>query len=59
MVLSRSALVAVTFAIVAAQAAWAQQSPMPEVIAAKLQELGRVIDAPKTGQLIDFMNTGK
>jgi len=51
MVLSKSALVAVTFAIVAAQAAWAQQSPMPEEIAAKLQELGRVIDAPKTGQL--------
>lgn len=51
MVLSKSALVAVTFAIVAAQAAWAQQSPMPKEIAAKLQELGRVIDAPKTGQL--------
>jgi triacylglycerol lipase len=51
MVLSKSALVAVTFAIVAAQAAWAQQNPMPEEIAAKLQELGRVIDAPKTGQL--------
>jgi acetyl esterase/lipase len=51
MVLSKSALVAVTFAIVAVQAAWAQQSPMPEAIAAKLQEFGRVIDAPKTGQL--------
>jgi len=51
MMLSKSALVAVTFVIVAAQAAWAQQSPMPEEIAAKLQELGRVIDAPKTEQL--------
>ncbi|MEH2481111.1 acetyl esterase/lipase [Nitrobacteraceae bacterium AZCC 2146] len=51
MVLSKSALVAATFSIVAAQAAWAQQSPMPEEITAKLQELGRVIDPPKTGQL--------
>src|SRR5258707_3380806 len=51
MMSSKSALVAVTFAVVAAQAAWAQQSPMPEEIAAKLQELGRVVDAPKTGQL--------
>jgi len=51
MMLSKSTLVAVTFVIVAAQAAWAQQSPMPEEIAAKLQELGRVIDAPKTEQL--------
>src|SRR5260370_21130155 len=51
MMLSKSALVAVTFVIVAAQAAWAQQSPMPEEIAAKLQELGRVVDAPKSGQL--------
>jgi acetyl esterase/lipase len=50
MVLSKSALVAVTFAIVA-QAAWAQQSLMPEEIAAKLQEIGRVVDAQKTGQL--------
>ncbi|MEH2472464.1 acetyl esterase/lipase [Nitrobacteraceae bacterium AZCC 2161] len=51
MVLSKSALVAATFSIVAAQAAWAQQSPMPEEITAKLQQLGRVIDPPKTGQL--------
>jgi len=51
MVLFKSALVTVAFAIVPAQAALAQQSPMPEEIAAKLQDLGRVVDAPKTGQL--------
>jgi acetyl esterase/lipase len=32
-------------------AAWAQQSPMPEEIAWKLLELGRVIDPPKTAAL--------
>ena len=31
-----------------ASAAWAQQSPMPAEIAAKLLEMGRVIDPPKT-----------
>src|SRR5258705_6161814 len=51
MMLSRSALVAVTFVIIAAQTAWAQQSPMPAEVAAKLQELGRVVDASKTGEL--------
>jgi len=51
MMLSRSALVAVTFVIVAAQTAWAQQGPMPAEVAAKLQELGRVVDASKTGEL--------
>jgi triacylglycerol lipase len=50
MVLSKSVL-AVWFVVVAAQAAPAQQRPMPAEIAAKLQELGRVIDPPKTGQL--------
>jgi acetyl esterase/lipase len=50
MVLSRSVLV-VWFVVVAAQAAGAQQSPMPAEIAAKLQELGRVIDPPQTGQV--------
>lgn len=50
MVLSKSVLV-VWFVVVAAQAAGAQQSPMPAEIAAKLQELGRVIDPPQTGQL--------
>jgi acetyl esterase/lipase len=49
MVLPRCALVAVSFAI--AQTAWAQHSPMPAEIAAKLQELGRVVDASKTGEL--------
>jgi acetyl esterase/lipase len=49
MALSRSA-----FAVVAAMfasTAWAQQSPMPEDIAWKLLELGRVIDPPKTAAL--------
>jgi acetyl esterase/lipase len=50
MVLSKSVLV-VWFVVVAAQAAGAQQSPMPAEIAAKLQELGRVIDPPQTGQV--------
>src|SRR5439155_21109304 len=49
-VLSKSVLV-VWFVVVAAQAADAQQSPMPAEIAAKLQELGRVIDPPQTGQV--------
>jgi acetyl esterase/lipase len=49
MVLPRCALVAVSFAI--AQTAWAQHSPMPAEIAAKLQELVRVVDASKTGEL--------
>jgi acetyl esterase/lipase len=31
--------------------AWAQQSPMPPKIAAKLVEIGRVIDPPKTAPL--------
>lgn len=51
LMLSKSALVGVTFVIVAAQTAWAQQSPMPAEVAAKLQELGRVVDASKTGEL--------
>jgi triacylglycerol lipase len=34
-----------------ASTAWAQQSPMPEDIAWKLLELGRVIDSPKTAAL--------
>jgi triacylglycerol lipase len=34
-----------------ASTAWAQQSPMPEDIAWKLLELGRVIDPPKTAAL--------
>ena len=46
MALARSALTAV--AAMFASTAWAQQSPMPEHIARKLLELGRVIDPPKT-----------
>lgn len=46
-----AAFVAVTIVISAAQAAWAQQSPMPAEIAAKIQELGRTNDPPKTAQL--------
>ena len=34
-----------------ASAAWAQQSPMPEEIAWKLLEIGRVVDPPKTAAL--------
>jgi acetyl esterase/lipase len=49
MTLRKSAL-AIT-AIMVVSAAWAQQSPMPEDIAWKLLELGRVIDPPKTAQL--------
>jgi triacylglycerol lipase len=38
-------------AALVASAALAQQSPMPDDIAWKLQELGRVIDPPKTAQI--------
>src|SRR3954463_10221508 len=34
-----------------ASRAWAQEGPMPAAIAASLQELGRVIDPPKTAAL--------
>ncbi len=50
MALSKSFLVN-WFVVAAAQAADAQQSPMPAEIAAKLQEIGRVIDPPQTSQL--------
>ena len=46
MLLPKPALTVVAAMI--ASAAWAQQSPMPAEIAAKLQEMGRVIDPPKT-----------
>ncbi|WP_028349024.1 alpha/beta hydrolase [Bradyrhizobium murdochi] len=49
MALSRLALVVV--AAMFANAAEAQRSPMPEDIAWKLLELGRVIDPPKTAEL--------
>lgn len=47
--LSRSALTVV--AAMFASSAWAQQSPMPEEMAWKLLELGRVVDPPKTAAL--------
>ncbi|MDP3693181.1 alpha/beta hydrolase [Bradyrhizobium sp.] len=46
MLLWKPALVMV--AALFAGAAWAQQSPMPPEIAARLQEMGRVIDPPRT-----------
>ena len=49
MTLPRSALTAV--ALMFATSAAAQQSPMPEDIAWKLLELGRVIDPPKTVEI--------
>jgi triacylglycerol lipase len=39
------------FAALIACAAWGQQSPMPEEIAWKLLDLGRVIDPPKTAAI--------
>jgi acetyl esterase/lipase len=51
MVSFRSVFAAVAVAAVAGPASWAQQSPMPEEMASKLLELGRVNDAPKTAQL--------
>lgn len=48
--LSKSFLV-IWFVVAAAHAADAQQSPMSAEIAAKLQEIGRVIDPPQTSQL--------
>jgi triacylglycerol lipase len=49
MTLPKSALAVVAAVIMSA--ASAQQSPMPAEIAASLQELGRVIDPPKTAPL--------
>lgn len=49
MKLSKSALT--VLAAMIASTAWAQQSPMPEDLAWKLLELGRVIDPPKTVEL--------
>ncbi|MDO8399060.1 MAG: alpha/beta hydrolase [Bradyrhizobium sp.] len=46
MLLPKPALVVVAAMI--ASAAWTQESPMPAEIAAKLLEMGRVIDPPKT-----------
>jgi hypothetical protein len=47
----KSVLAVLAALILAATAARAQGSPMPEEIAWKLQELGRVIDPPKTAPL--------
>jgi acetyl esterase/lipase len=49
MALLKSALA--VMAAVITSTAWAQQSPMPEDLAWKLLELGRVIDPPKTAAL--------
>src|SRR5882762_10590164 len=49
MALSRSALTIV--AAMFANTAFAQQSPMPDDLAWKLLELGRVVDPPKTAAL--------
>jgi acetyl esterase/lipase len=49
MALLKSALA--VMAAVIASSAWAQQSPMPEDLAWKLLELGRVIDPPRTAAL--------
>jgi acetyl esterase/lipase len=47
----KSALILLAAAIVASTTAWSQQSPMPADIAAKLQEIGRVVDPPATAPL--------
>jgi acetyl esterase/lipase len=47
----RLALAFVAIAMAAMAPAMAQQSPMPPEMAAKLQEIGRVIDPPKTAAL--------
>jgi acetyl esterase/lipase len=49
MALLKPALIIVTALITGA--AWAQESPMPAEIAAKLEKMGRVIDPPKTAAL--------
>jgi len=47
----RLALAFVAISMAATAPAMAQQSPMPPDISAKLQEIGRVIDPPKTAEL--------
>jgi acetyl esterase/lipase len=51
MALRKSALA--VLAAMFASTAWAEGSPMPEEIAWKLQELGQVIDLPKTAALYE------
>jgi acetyl esterase/lipase len=53
----RLALAFVAVAIAVGMPAMAQQSPMPPDIAAKLQEIGRVIDPPKTAALYAPLQT--
>src|SRR3954452_9118541 len=47
----KSALILLATTIAATTMAWSQQSPMPAEIAAKLQEIGPVVDPPKTAAL--------
>src|SRR4051812_22267444 len=47
----RLASILVAAGIVASTTAWTQQSPMPPDIASKLQQIGRVVDPPKTAPL--------
>jgi acetyl esterase/lipase len=51
MVSPKSALIALAAMIMSSATAWPQQSPMPAEIAAKLQEIGRVVDPPATAPL--------
>lgn len=51
MALIRASLIAATLTLAASSPSWAQQSPMPPEIAAKLVEIGRVVDPPKTAPL--------
>src|SRR5580693_9582045 len=51
MALPKLVLTALATLMVAATAAHAQQSPMPAEVAARLLELGRVVDPPKTAVL--------
>ena len=47
----RPASIFVAAGILASTTAWAQQTPMPAHIAAKLHEIGRVVDPPATAPL--------
>jgi acetyl esterase/lipase len=51
MAAQRLALILAAVSIATVAPAMAQQSPMPPEISAKLQEIGRVIDPPKTAEL--------
>src|ERR1700712_4947251 len=47
----KSTLIVLAATIAATTMAWPQQSQMPPEIAEKLQEIGRVVDPPKTAPL--------